>query len=267
MDLRPEEERVGYHHRKGSTGMASGTPYSESFYEVQKSGSVRSAEILVPHLVKLFRPASVLDVGCGTGTWLREFMRHGIDDVLGLDGGYVDPAMLAIPPEKFRATDLTCPSGVERRFDLACCLEVAEHLPESVARQLVDGLVAAAPVVVFSAAVPGQGGTNHVNEQWQYYWHSLFAAAGRATVDCVRPVFYDDDHVSWWYRQNILVYCDKQAVPEGFPVLASRYDINRILPEMTLGPRNGTQAVAAIRQSLLQLGYSARRQLKAKLRA
>ncbi len=116
-------------------------------------------------------------------------MRHGIGDVLGLDGNYVDPAMLAIPSEKFRATDLTSPFRVERRFNPSCCLEGAEHLPESSARQRVDRPAAAAPVVILSAAVPGQGDTNHVNERWQFYWHSLFAAAGRATVDCARPMF------------------------------------------------------------------------------
>lgn len=88
----------------------------------------------------------------------------------------------------------TCPN-LKRSFDLACALEVAEHLPADVANQFVALLVNAAPVEVFSAAIPRQGGKGHVNEQWPTYWASLFANHGYMAVDCIRPAVYGNEHV------------------------------------------------------------------------
>src|SRR5204862_3532668 len=140
--------------------------------------SLRSARAVVPLVMELVRPASVLDVGCGLGTWLAAFAEAGVADFLGMDGDYVDRAKLKIPAERFRAADLTNPPSPGRTFDLAVCLEVAEHLPEKASPRLVELLATAAPVVLFSAALPGQGGTRHINEQWPAFWQRLFAARG-----------------------------------------------------------------------------------------
>jgi hypothetical protein len=111
-----------------------------------------------------------------------------------------------INPTRFHARDLEHGVGLDRTFDLAICLEVAEHLRKQSATRLVADLASLAPVVVFSAAVPGQGGLHHVNEQWPSYWAALFAGHGYAVADPIRPVIWDDDSVEWWYRQNVLVY-------------------------------------------------------------
>ncbi|HTU82550.1 MAG TPA: hypothetical protein VMF61_10495, partial [Candidatus Acidoferrales bacterium] len=93
-----------------------------------------------------------------------------------------------------------------RTFDLAISLEVAEHLPESSAASFVATLTTLAPAVLFSAAVPFQGGEHHVNERWQSYWAELFERRGYTCVDCVRPRFWNDASIEFWYRQNTLVY-------------------------------------------------------------
>jgi len=143
--------------------------YGRTFYSKHEDGSARSADIVVPILLSIFPASSVIDIGCGIGAWLRAFERNGIKDFMGIDGDYVPADMLQIPRQHFRAAELTRLSVVDRRFDIACSLEVAEHLPADCAEQFVELLTRAAPVVLFSAAIPDQGGTHHVNEQWQSY--------------------------------------------------------------------------------------------------
>ena len=72
---------------------------------------------------------------------------------------------LLTDPAKFTAVDLRDSFAIGRTFDLAISLEVAEHPPEEFAEPLVERLVTAAPFVLFSAAIPEQGGIHHVNEQ------------------------------------------------------------------------------------------------------
>ncbi|HUZ90376.1 MAG TPA: methyltransferase domain-containing protein [Methylocella sp.] len=199
----------------------------ETFYERQQDGSIRSAEIVVPIVLSLFPCHSVVDFGCGVGGWLREFERQGVSDYLGIDGDYVSRQMLKIPADRFRPADLREVSDLGRRFDLACSLEVAEHLPEDRARSFVAALVKAAPVVLFSAAIPFQDGRGHLNEQWQSYWAKLFGEHGYVTLDCIRPAIHGDSRVEWWYRQNILVFCLPNKCPPGCTV-ATPYDLNRV---------------------------------------
>ena len=107
-----------------------GAIYSTQFFAGQVGGSARSAAVVVPLVLSLLTVRSVIDVGCGVGPWAAEFMARGIEDVWGVDGDYVDRAQLRIPKDRFTPRDLTKPLQFDRTFDLAVCLEVAEHLPE-----------------------------------------------------------------------------------------------------------------------------------------
>jgi hypothetical protein len=89
---------------------------------------------------------------------------------------------------------------------------VAEHLPEAAAEQFVRTLTDLAPVVLFSAAAPAQGGTGHLNEQWPSYWAAHFAARGYAAIDCLRPRIWQNDEIAWYYRQNLLLYASAAAL-------------------------------------------------------
>ncbi|MGA7394345.1 MAG: methyltransferase domain-containing protein, partial [Terrimicrobiaceae bacterium] len=160
-------------------------------------------------IIAAVQPSTVIDVGCGVGTWLAVLTESGVPDVWGIDGDYVDRSLLQIPRERFLPHDLTMPIHLERRFDLVLCLEVAEHLPADSAPTLVDSLVGLGPVIVFSAAIPYQGGTHHLNEQWPEYWTRLFAARGYAPVDNVRRQIWQLDDVQWYYAQNILLFVER----------------------------------------------------------
>lgn len=194
---------------------SSAAPYTPAFFDGQRDVSLRSAERVVPYVLSLVAPRSVVDVGCGTGTWLSVFRRHGVEDVLGLDGGYVDRARLLVPAERFAPADLAGDWGVGRRFDLAVSLEVAEHLPPGTDGAFVARLCRLAPTVLFSAALPHQGGTHHVNERWPSHWAGLFAREGFAAVDVLRGRFWDDPEVDLCYRNNALLFADPAAHPPG----------------------------------------------------
>ena len=191
--------------------------YDAAFYEMHSNNSSSSAGQVVPYLVSLFSPQSVVDVGCGIGTWAAEFRRQGVPEVMGIDGAYVDKGQLRIPESSFLSRDLEQPLASIRTFDLAISVEVAEHLSPSRASSFVEDLIHLAPVVVFSAAVPFQGGINHVNEQWGSYWHSLFAAKGFRSIDCLRARFWNDPRVAVWYRQNMMVYASEDRIQKLAP--------------------------------------------------
>lgn len=171
-----------------------------------RDGSTNSAEVIVPIIQRLLSPRSVLDVGCGLGTWLSVWRKRGVEDLYGLDGGDVSLEKLLIPADRFQLTDLRTPFDLGRRFDLVESLEVGEHLPPECDAGLVQSLVKHGDVVLFSAAVPGQGGYLHLNEQWQSHWAGLFAKHDFHTFDLVRPLVWDQPDVCFWYRQNILLF-------------------------------------------------------------
>ena len=189
------------------------TVYNSGFYEGQREGSRRSAQRIVPELLRLMDVNSVVDVGCGVGTWLRVFQDLGVKEIFGIDGDYVDTATLEVDKSAFKAHDLQTPLRLDRQFDLVVSLEVAEHIPPEKATAFVQLLTGLGPVLMFSAAIPFQNGNNHVNEQWPDYWAELFRAQGYVPVDCIRPKVWSDAHVEAWYAQNTIVYVKEDRLP------------------------------------------------------
>jgi SAM-dependent methyltransferase len=181
-------------------------PYDAKYFGEIRRGAESAAACMVSEVLKILSPRSVVDVGCGLGTWLAEFQKRGIPEVLGIDGDYVDVGQLVIDRHLFIARDLRRPLGVNRKFDLAISLEVAEHLSRECAERFVSDLVSLAPTVLFSAAVPFQHGENHVNEQWPDYWAQIFLGFGYIPLDCIRPRIWMDDQIDYWYRQNTILY-------------------------------------------------------------
>lgn len=194
--------------------------YSTNFYEEIRDGSKKSAQVIVPTLMKLVSPKSVVDIGCGVGTWLSAFRESGILDTVGVDGDYVDTSLLAIPEACFVKHDLKNPFTLPRKFDLVMSVEVAEHLPEKHANDFVDTLTSLGDVVFFSAAIPFQGGTHHVNLQWPEYWAKLFQQRGYVPIDCIRNMVWDNDSVEYWYSQNAIIYVRSEKL-QNYPELAA----------------------------------------------
>ncbi len=168
-----------------------------------------SAGVIVPLILELVKPQSVVDVGCGPGRWLQAFQQQGVKDILGMDGAWVPLDKLHVPRENFQVTDLTKPLSTPRRFDLVVSLEVAEHLVAESAETFVDSLASLGDVILFSAAIPDQRGFQHVNEQFQDYWAEKFRKRGFEGYDYIRPKTWALPQVSFYYSQNILLYVKK----------------------------------------------------------
>jgi hypothetical protein len=165
-----------------------------------------SAEVVIPVVHEIFGPTSVLDVGCCLGSWLKIWQKTGVEDIYGLDGEEAISDKLVIPAEKFERMDLRSPFNLGRRFSLVQSLEVAEHLPEGSAVGFIQSLTRHADVVLFSAAIPGQGGYRHLNEQWPSYWAAIFKSFHFLAADVIRPRIWNDPRILVWYRQNMLAF-------------------------------------------------------------
>ena len=185
--------------------------YSTQYYETLHPGAARSAQVVVRTLVDWLAPQSVIDVGCGAGAWAAAFADQGVGTVHGVDAPWLPQDVLQIPASDFIAHDLRTPLSLDRQYDLVLSLEVAEHLPEAQAASFVASLVGLGDIVVFSAAIPNQGGHDHKNEQWPAYWAALFAEHDYVPVDVLRLPFWDDEAVEWWYAQNMMVYMTRTA--------------------------------------------------------
>ncbi len=184
--------------------------YNPRFFREIDSGSSRSAARIVPELIQLISPTSVVDVGCGRGTWLAEFERGGVTDVLGIDGAWVDSRH--VQSEHFLAHDLRNPFTLNRQFDLVISLEVAEHLPPERAEGFVSDLTALGPVIAFSASILDCTGTGEINQQWPDYWADIFAKLEFAPLDCLRFKLWNDPQIEWWYRQNMILYAHRDYI-------------------------------------------------------
>lgn len=192
--------------------------YDKQFYDVSSVSSKKAGEVILPIVLRLIKCERAIDIGCGNGPWSSVLLDLGVGHVIGVDGDYIDPKWLMIPAASFVAQDLTQSIKINEKFDLAMCIEVAEHLPESRAESLVDDLTQLAPVVLFSAAIPGQGGTGHINEQPQTYWIAKFAKRGYTALDVVRRQTWDDPRVPGIYPQNMFLMASREAI-DGSPEL------------------------------------------------
>jgi SAM-dependent methyltransferase len=198
--------------------------YGPMFFDAISSGCQRSAAKIVPVIYDMIHPLTVIDVGCGEGWWGKVFEDLGCQ-VLGIDGEYVEDTLI-----DFHAWDLEKPFNLDLHVDLVICLEVAEHLTPERAVGFIADLCRLAPVILFSAAIPGQGGQGHINCQWPTYWAELFADEGFVLSGSIRNRFWDDNDIEPWYRQNLMI-----ATSDSYSELQDSGPLNRIHPLIQAG--------------------------------
>lgn len=194
--------------------------YTKDFYSRRKALSRSSAEIVLGALLDVIRVESVVDFGCGTGSWLNVALSKGVKSILGYDSAQVPPEELEIHQTFFRPTNLEDISRIEGEFDLAICLEVIEHLSEGSSDRVLSALVDSSDLILFSGAVPYQVGTNHVNCQWQTHWSSKFREHGFFGLPILNGNFWRDSRINVVYRQNTVLYF-KCVDPKDFALYES----------------------------------------------
>ncbi len=224
--------------------MSSLFEYSPNFFINQQTGSYNAAKKILPAVFEIFHPNKIIDVGCGTGAWLKICKSLGAGEVLGIDGHYVNEDILQISKKEFQIVDLNkefIRFKTNNIYDLAISLEVAEHLDSKNAESFIAGLTRLSPVILFSAAIPYQGGTNHKNEQWQDYWADIFLSHDFLAFDVIRNMVWSDPDVQIWYKQNAILYINKEHYQTNYKsahlekFMVSNHDILRqVHPEMYL---------------------------------
>jgi hypothetical protein len=203
--------------------------YNKSYFTRRGNLSYESAQKTLEILSKYFSFDSVVDFGCGTGTWLKVCLELGCLDVLGIDRHADGSSELEIPSNKFLKKSLAENILLEKRYDFAICLEAAEHLEAEFANTIVENLVNASDLILFSAAIPGQGGTNHQNEQPPDYWREKFSSHGYVQLDCIRPTIWEEPKIAWWYKQNAFLYLSPQALGKHRDIGCKNFMTNKHL--------------------------------------
>ena len=181
------------------------------YVHLQETHNLKAPRQIVPEIMRLLNPSSVVDVGCGLGTFLYVFKEHGVLNVLGIDGPWVDRKLLQnyLTEDEFAEKDLEKEFTLDKQYDLVISLEVAEHLSPESADRFVKNLIGAGKLILFSAAIPMQGGQRHVNEQWPTYWEEKFAKHDYVVHDVLRPIFWNNPDIFWWYKQNMVLITPK----------------------------------------------------------
>ena len=202
--------------------------YSRWFYKgLNQDIIVTSSRNIIKIVQEYIHFDSVIDIGCGIGQILRACSEAGAKTIRGVDGTWVNKNMLVIPPECFTPSDISQPNLAEKipekKLDLTVSSEVAEHINSEDCENYMNNLVSFSDVILFSAAIPGQGGTHHVNEQYPSYWIKKFEARGFVPVDCIRPKIWWDKSIFNYYRQNLLIFVKKESL-KNYPKLEAEAD-------------------------------------------
>jgi SAM-dependent methyltransferase len=176
-------------------------------------GVMRAIDAVLPGHDRL------LDVGAGSGAFAAEAQRRG-RQVVACEHSRAGRRMASRQGVRCYPFDLERepPVPFSGSFDLAYCFEVAEHLPEELGMRLVRFLSASAPLVVFTAAQPGQGGTGHVNERPKAHWIRAFERAGmRFDAGCSTTLAerLEEERVVDYLVRNVIVVRDD--APGRFP--------------------------------------------------
>lgn len=187
------------------------TKYDRKFYTARDSKTSHAARTILKIIFDERDIKSVVDFGCGVGTWLKVAEEYGADHTVGIEGGWIDEMLFAASGDLI-VRDFESPIKLEAKFDLAICLEVAEHVSKNNAQRFIKDICESSDLVLFSAAIEGQGGRGHVNEQNQSYWVKLFLFNGYRCCDVIRSVIWNDDDIDVWYKQNTFVFSKHPSI-------------------------------------------------------
>lgn len=199
------------------------TIYNRKFYKTRHDDTLYAAnKLLALFFEKICKPQkTIIDIGCGVGTFLSVCKEQYKMNVCGIDGPWVPKDLLKIDEDEFYCIDINMElDDYSSRLwrcdpaDAAICLEVAEHINEQRSDLLVKFICTHCNFALFSAAIPGQTGQGHINEQWPSFWASLFKKYGFLMFDVLRTKLWFDDDIPAWYRQNSFIVINHSHLNE-----------------------------------------------------
>ncbi|WIH87730.1 methyltransferase domain-containing protein [Brachyspira pilosicoli] len=184
--------------------------YDQKFYTAGSNYNYRSAKLILPILFKYYKPESVIDIGCGIGSWLRAMLEFYISNIHGVDCNKVDEEYLLVPRKYIEIDNLESHINYSnKKYDLAISVEVAEHLDNSSSENFIKMLTSYSNVILFSAGIPYQSGVNHINCQSPDFWYKIFNSLGYVCFDFRHELMNMWENVTPPYAQNLLLYVHK----------------------------------------------------------
>lgn len=206
-----------------------------------------TAKFVTQIILKIFpTPKSIIDIGCGQGVWLNEFLKiYKFEKIVAVDSNRSDFKYIAGNEKiKILRIDLEEEEIPKQYCDIAICLEVLEHLSENSAIRVAEYL-SNSKLLVFSAATPGQGGTGHINEKPTKFWQNFFEERGFFTADIVRPQIIKMKDVPNYYRNNILVFIKINAL--------GNFDLQYLLKNSKTELKNHKRIIIRIIERIIEL--------------
>lgn len=184
--------------------------YNENFYLSNRNKTILSSELILEIIFKKidFLPSNIIDIGCGTGEWLDSAHKLGIKNITGIDGTWVTKEKLINNNINLMNIDLNKDFYDKEfhKYDFLICTEVIEHLDPKINDIFINKICNISDIILFSGAIPGQRGTNHINCQWQSYWKNKFHYNNFSCFDLIRPLLWNNDKIDFWLKQNLLIY-------------------------------------------------------------
>jgi len=206
--------------------------YSKLYYKKHQDGSYASAYKILKYLTTFITIESIIDFGCGVGTWCSAAQNLSINNIMGVDQNLYDSSYMLIPNKNYLQRDLQKSVSLDMKMDLVISVEVGEHIESRYSHVFINTLCQHGDIILFSAALPYQGGTGHINEKPCSYWRDIFSDLDYIAIDCIRGVFWEDDDVEVWYKNNTILYVRDGLQFDILNKISSSYPIDIIHPDM-----------------------------------
>lgn len=180
--------------------------YDKLYYQKHEKGSYYSAISILEFILSFYNFNSLVDLGCGMGTWCKAASDLGVKYILGIDQHEYEQEYMLIDDRNYMKFDLKNELDNYGKFDIAVSVEVAEHIDSAYVNTFIRNVCSQSNIVLFSAALPFQGGTGHINEKKCSFWKQQFNKYGYEIIDCIRPHFWDNSKLEIWYRNNCVLF-------------------------------------------------------------
>ncbi len=155
--------------------------YNDKYYERHFAQYRKWENKIGEYLYEELKPNSVLDLGCGVGSYLEGFLNAGCKNLLGIELSFSDVEKYIVEDIRSHIIegDVTTSLNLNRKFDCVISFEVGEHIAPYGTEKFIDNLILCSDrYIILTAAPPGQRGTGHINLRSKDFWIESIVSKG-----------------------------------------------------------------------------------------